>query len=107
MKPVSVIEHFQSEVPHDIADQCLHQDGTSRECVEGMDRRREQLHYFAVIPSEFTESACLLLKHGGDGLDGIAIFGLPSERMAYCDSGHGFNPIRKEQGTITGIESRL
>jgi hypothetical protein len=49
--------------------------------MQNIDYTLEQFHHFAVVSSKFSKGLCLLLKDCGDGLDRIAIFELPSERM--------------------------
>ena len=49
--------------------------------MQDVDDTLERFHHFVLVSSKFSEGTRLLLKDGGDGLDGIATFELPSERM--------------------------
>jgi hypothetical protein len=49
--------------------------------MQDMDYMLKWFHHFVVVSPKFSEGPCLLLKDGGDGLDGIAIFESPSERV--------------------------
>jgi hypothetical protein len=49
--------------------------------MQDMDYALERFHHFVIVSSKFSKCLCLLLKDCGDGLDRIAVFELPSERM--------------------------
>ena len=55
---------------------------TSREGVQDFHNTLEGFRNPAIIPSKFTEHSCLVMKHGGDGLDRVAILEFLGEGVA-------------------------
>jgi hypothetical protein len=74
--------------------------------MQDMDYTLEWFHHFVLVSSKFSEVPCLLLKDGGDGLDRIATFELPSERM--FDQSHSCLCFIVMQSSLeTCLEERL
>jgi hypothetical protein len=72
---------------------------------QDVDATVERFHRLAVLSSEFVETLCLLLKHGGDGLDRVASIELLGERVfgQFCP---GLSFIVSQGGVEEGLEMR-
>jgi len=73
--------------------------------MQDMDATLERFHRLAVISPEFIGARCLPLKHGGHGLDGVAIFELVSERVI-GEFRPGLLFVVAQSGIEEGLEMR-